>query len=60
MREAAVPNGVHWDLYLGPAPYHPFSLNRFHYGWHFFWDMSTAEVGNNGVLLDLTSWNAWR
>jgi hypothetical protein len=65
MRGAAVPNGVHRDLYLGPAPYHQFSLRCFHYGrhfygWHFSWDMSTAEVGKNGVLLDLISWNAWR
>ncbi len=47
--EASIPDGVNWDLYLGPAPYRAFDLNRFHYGWHFFWDTSTSEVGNNGV-----------
>ncbi|MGP8246858.1 MAG: Gfo/Idh/MocA family protein [Bryobacteraceae bacterium] len=58
MPEAAVPNGVHWDLFLGPAPTRPFTLNRFHYGWHFFWDTSTAEMGNNGVhLLDQLRWS---
>ena len=57
MQEAGIPEGVNWDLYLGPAPYRAFSLNRFHYGWHFFWDTSTSEVGNNGVHhLDVLRW----
>ena len=57
MQESAVPEGVNWDLYLGPAPYRAFDLNRFHYGWHFFWDTSTSEVGNNGVHhLDVLRW----
>ena len=57
VKEASIPDGVNWDLYLGPAPYRAFSLNRFHYGWHFFWDTSTSEVGNNGVHhLDVLRW----
>jgi predicted dehydrogenase len=57
MQEASIPQGVNWDLYLGPAPYRAFTLNRFHYGWHFFWDTSTTEVGNNGVhALDIVRW----
>ena len=57
MQEASIPQGVNWDLYLGPAPYRAFSLNRFHYGWHFFWDTSTTEIGNNGVhALDVVRW----
>ena len=57
VQESSIPKGVHWDLYLGPAPYRAFTLNRFHYGWHFFWDTSTTEVGNNGVhSLDLVRW----
>lgn len=49
VQESSVPTGVHWDLYLGPTPYRPFTLNHFHYGWHFFWDTSTTDVGNTGV-----------
>ncbi|MCS7024858.1 MAG: Gfo/Idh/MocA family oxidoreductase [Bryobacteraceae bacterium] len=57
VQESSIPQGVHWDLYLGPAPYRPFTLNRFHYGWHNFWDTSTTEVGNNGVhALDIVRW----
>lgn len=57
VEEASIPDGVNWDLYLGPAPYRAFSLNRFHYGWHFYWDTSTSEIGNNGVHhLDVLRW----
>ncbi len=55
--ESSIPDGVHWDLYLGPTPYRPFTLNRFHYGWHFFWDTSTTDVGNTGVhYVDAARW----
>ncbi|MBC7294358.1 MAG: Gfo/Idh/MocA family oxidoreductase, partial [Thermoleophilia bacterium] len=57
VKESSIPKGVHWDTYLGPAPYRPFTLNRFHYGWHFFWDTSTTDVGNSGVHeLDELRW----
>ena len=44
-----VPDGLHWDMFLGPAPYRPFNINRFLYHWHWFWDTGTAEIGNNGI-----------
>jgi hypothetical protein len=48
---------VHWDLFLGPTPYRPYSVNRFHYGWHHFWDTAPSEVGNIGVHnLDICRW----
>ena len=57
VQESSIPDGVNWDLYLGPAPYRAYTLNRFHYGWHFFWDTSTTEIGNNGVhYLDFVRW----
>jgi len=49
VQEASIPKGVHWDLYLGPSPYRAYTPNRFHYGWHFFWDTSTTDIGNTGV-----------
>lgn len=56
-REAPIPAGVHWDLYRGPAPMIPFSYNRFHYGWHFFWDTSTSDFGNSLVHhIDIARW----
>jgi predicted dehydrogenase len=43
------PGGVDYDLWLGPAPARPFNPNRFHYNWHWFWDLGTGELGNNGI-----------
>jgi predicted dehydrogenase len=57
VQESSIPPGVHWDLFLGPAQYTAFTLNRFHYGWHYFWETATTEMGNNGVhALDLIRW----
>ncbi len=55
--DSPIPKGVHWDLFLGPAPYRPFNENRFLYTWHWFWDTGTAELGNNGVhAMDVQRW----
>jgi predicted dehydrogenase len=56
-KDVAVPAGVNYDLWLGPAPDRPFNPNRFHYNWHWFWDYGTGELGNWGVhLLDVARW----
>ncbi len=52
-----IPDGVHYDLFRGPAPMIPFSENRFHYHWHWFWDTGNGEIGNNGPHpADLFRW----
>ena len=43
-----VPAGVHYDLWLGPAPQHEFTANRFHYNWHWFWDYGNGDFGQPG------------
>jgi predicted dehydrogenase len=51
--DSAVPEGVHYDLWLGPAAERPFNANRFHYNWHWNWDYGGGEAANNGVhILD--------
>lgn len=56
-KDTAVPNGVDYDLWLGPAPKRAFSSNRFHYRWHWMWDYGTGELGNNGIhALDRIRW----
>lgn len=52
-----VPEGVHYDLFRGPAPWRPFNENRFHYNWHWFWDTGNGETGNNGPHpVDIVRW----
>ncbi len=55
--DGKVPGGVDYDLWTGPAPSRPFNPNRFHYEWHWFWDLGTGEIGNNGIHgLDVCRW----
>jgi predicted dehydrogenase len=55
--DSPVPPGVHYDLWLGPAPARAFSENHFHYHWHFFWEYGTTDMGNTGVhSLDAARW----
>jgi len=52
-----VPPGVHYDLWLGPAPQRPFAKNRFHYNWHWNWDYGNGDIGNQGVHeMDIARW----
>jgi predicted dehydrogenase len=52
-----VPPGVHYDLWLGPAPLAGFTRNRFHYNWHWFWDYGNGDLGNQGIhQLDTARW----
>lgn len=56
-KPGAVPAGVDYDMWQGPAPDRPFMANRFHYNWHWFWNWGTGELGNNGIHgLDIARW----
>jgi predicted dehydrogenase len=56
-RDSSPPDGVDYDLWLGPASARAFNANRFHYNWHWFWDYGTGELGNWGVhMLDIARW----
>ena len=51
------PEGVNYDLWTGPAPAHPFTANRWHYNWHWFWDYGTGDMGNDGIhQVDVARW----
>ena len=46
-----VPKGLHWDLFLGPAPYRPYhpTYSRGCGGnWHRWWDFGSGSFGNMG------------
>ena len=52
-----VPLGVDYDLWTGPAPMRPFTKNRFHYNWHWFWDTGNGDLGNQGIHeVDIARW----
>jgi len=51
------PAGVNYDLWLGPAPKVPFTRNRWHYDWHWFWDYGGGDVVNDGIhQIDVSVW----
>ena len=50
----AVPEGVDWDRWLGPAPTRPFSPS-YSSVWHHLWDFSSGDMINDGIhQIDLT------
>lgn len=53
----AVPPGVDYDMWSGPAQLKPFTKNRFHYNWHWFWDYGNGDLGNQGIHeVDIARW----
>ncbi|WP_170864251.1 Gfo/Idh/MocA family oxidoreductase [Fodinibius roseus] len=55
--DSSIPEGVHWDKFLGPAPYRPFNKNRFLYNWHWMWDTGNGDIANLGIYeLDVARW----
>jgi predicted dehydrogenase len=56
-KATAIPEGLDYDLWQGPAPRRPFRDNYLHYNWHWFWHWGNGELGNNGVhMVDLCRW----
>jgi predicted dehydrogenase len=61
MADAPVPEGVDYNLWLGPAPERPFNPNRFHYNWHWHWDYGNGDLGNTGIHdMDVIVWGIGR
>ncbi len=57
-KPAAVPGGLNWDLFQGPAPRREYTEDTWNYNWHWYgWDYGTAEAGNNGTHeMDVARW----
>ncbi len=55
--DSAVPEGVDYDRWLGPAPKRPFNKNRFHGSWRMFRDYGGGLLSDWGVhLIDMGLW----
>ncbi len=51
------PDGVDYDMWLGPAPARPFNRNRFHFNFRWYWDYAGGLMTDWGVhLIDVVLW----
>ena len=49
--DGPAPEGVHYDMWLGPATKRPFNPNRFHFDFRWFWDYAGGLMTDWGVHL---------
>jgi predicted dehydrogenase len=56
-KDSTPPATLHYERWLGPAPYRPYNEKRIHYNWHWFWDTGNGDTGNQGPhQFDLARW----
>ncbi|HNY78653.1 MAG: Gfo/Idh/MocA family oxidoreductase [Sedimentisphaerales bacterium] len=54
-----VPEHLHWDLWIGPAPEHPYNPGYFGgcLAWNRFWDFGSGQIGDMGShMMDMAYW----
>lgn len=52
-----IPNGFDYDMWLGPAPWEPYTTQRCHYQFRFILDYSGGQMTNWGAhYLDIAQW----
>ncbi|MBN2863412.1 MAG: Gfo/Idh/MocA family oxidoreductase [Bacteroidales bacterium] len=49
--DSPTPEGVNYNLWLGPAPMRPFNRNRFHHTWRWYWEYAGGVMTDWGVHL---------
>jgi len=49
--DSPVPEGVDYNMWLGPAPKRPFNKNRFHFTWRWYWEYAGGLMTDWGVHL---------
>lgn len=55
------PPYIHYDLWLGPSPFHPYNSEYFKGGclhWNMYWDWGSGQVGDMGSHTMDLAWNA--
>ncbi|HEV2390744.1 MAG TPA: Gfo/Idh/MocA family oxidoreductase [Verrucomicrobiae bacterium] len=52
-----VPTGLHWEEWIGPAPFRPFQSDLHPHEWHGWYDFGNGSLGNMGChVLDGVFW----
>ena len=59
------PKTLHYDLWLGPSPFHPYNPEYFAGGpganclkWNMYWDFGSGQIGDMGSHVMDLAWNA--
>jgi predicted dehydrogenase len=59
------PSHLHYDLWLGPSPFHPYNPGYFTGGpganclqWNMYWDFGSGQIGDMGSHTMDLAWNA--
>lgn len=56
-KDTEPPATLHYDRWLGPAPYRQYNEKRSHYNWHWHWDTGNGDTGNQGPhQFDIARW----
>lgn len=56
-QEDPIPNGFDYEMWLGPAPWEPYTERRCHYNFRFILDYSGGQITNWGAHdLDIAQW----
>ncbi len=63
--EGEPPTGLHYDLWIGPSPFHPYNPGYFAGGpgmnclsWNMYWDFGSGQLGDMGSHTMDLAWNA--
>ena len=55
--KSPAPAGLHWDEWIGPAPYRDFHEDLHPHSWHGWYDFGNGSIGNMGChVLDGVFW----
>lgn len=55
--QKSAPDGLHWDEWIGPAPYREFHDDLHPHEWHGWYDFGNGSIGNMGChVLDGVYW----
>lgn len=54
---SATPTGLHWDSWIGPAPFRDYHIDLHPHEWHGWYDFGNGSLGNMGChVLDGVFW----